>query len=71
MFHPNVYTDGRICLNSIQSSNYSPAMKMDSVLMGLISLLSDANPSSPANGEAARIWEKPGCRDRVRSYHSV
>lgn len=71
MFHPNVYSDGRICLDTIQSANYSPAIKMDGVLMGLLSLLDDANPKSPANGEAARIWKKSGCREKVRSNHRV
>lgn len=71
VFHPNVYSDGAICLTTIQPANYSPAIKMDGILMGLLSLLNDANPASPANREAANIWGKSGCREKVRSNHRV
>lgn len=51
VYHPNVYTDGRICLDTIQQK-WTPANKLDTLLLSIRSLLSDPNPLSPANQEA-------------------
>lgn len=78
IFHPNVYGDGRICLdildvcykkerkinNNIKllykynlfthKNNWSPVYDVYTTLLSLQSLLTDPNPRSPANPEAAR-----------------
>jgi ubiquitin-conjugating enzyme E2 A len=56
IFHPNVYGDGRICLD-ILDNNWSPVYDVYTTLLSLQSLLSDPNPRSPANAEAARLYE--------------
>lgn len=56
MFHPNIYADGNICLDILQnqwSPMYTPSMLLTSVQ----SLLCDPNPNSPANSEAANLFE--------------
>lgn len=55
MFHPNVYTDGTLCLDIIQDK-WSPIYTVNTILTSIQSLLTDPNPSSPANPEAASLY---------------
>jgi ubiquitin-protein ligase len=55
IWHPNVGTAGNICLDILQS-NWTPALKLSSVLLSISSLLNDPNPDSPLNGEAGRKY---------------
>ncbi|CAL6019901.1 Ubiquitin-conjugating_enzyme E2 [Hexamita inflata] len=57
VFHPNVYTDGRICLDLLQGA-WKPIFTMDTILLSIRSLLSDPNPASPANQDAAKLYEE-------------
>lgn len=54
VFHPNVYVDGNICLDTLKSC-WSPTLDVEALLLSITSLLSDPNPRSAANGEAARM----------------
>eukprot|EP01004_Peranema_trichophorum_P009583 NODE_8330_length_688_cov_97.883186_g7708_i0.p1 GENE.NODE_8330_length_688_cov_97.883186_g7708_i0~~NODE_8330_length_688_cov_97.883186_g7708_i0.p1 ORF type:complete len:192 (+),score=47.65 NODE_8330_length_688_cov_97.883186_g7708_i0:54-578(+) len=62
MFHPNIYADGSICLDILQN-NWSPIYDVSAILTSIQSLLTDPNPNSPANGEAAKLY-----RDDRRMY---
>ncbi|KAA8492100.1 Ubiquitin-conjugating enzyme E2 2 [Porphyridium purpureum] len=55
MFHPNVYSDGTLCLDIIQDK-WSPIYTVNSILTSIQSLLTDPNPLSPANTEAAQMF---------------
>jgi len=55
MYHPNIYNDGRICLDILQNQ-WSPIYDVWSVLTSIRSLLNDPNPASPANSEAAELF---------------
>jgi ubiquitin-protein ligase len=57
IFHPNISPEGRICLD-ILSSNWKPVYTLRTVLMSIMLLLSDPNPDSPLNGEAANLYKK-------------
>jgi len=63
IFHPNVYADGKICLDILQNQ-WSPIYDIAAILTSIQSLLSDPNPASPANAEASQLFE----RDR-REYN--
>jgi len=56
IFHPNVYADGRICLDILEKQ-WSPIYDIAAILTSIQSLLCDPNPASPANAEAARLFE--------------
>jgi ubiquitin-conjugating enzyme E2 A len=62
MFHPNIYNDGKICLDSTQyfklvlQNQWSPIYDVWAILTSIRSLLADPNPSSPANQDAAQIY---------------
>lgn len=57
MFHPNVYNDGQICLDILQN-RWSPTYDVSSILTSIQSLLDEPNPNSPANAEAAQLFQE-------------
>eukprot|EP00834_Sanchytrium_tribonematis_P001958 NODE_52_length_30984_cov_1.383358.p25 type:complete len:154 gc:universal NODE_52_length_30984_cov_1.383358:17601-18062(+) len=56
IYHPNVYDNGALCLDIIQT-RWSPSYDVQSILTSVQSLLNDPNPNSPANAEAARLFQ--------------
>jgi ubiquitin-protein ligase len=58
MYHPNIYRDGKICVDILQSHEWTPAQNIRTILLSITSLLMDPNPSSPANREAAELYNK-------------
>ncbi|KRZ70286.1 Ubiquitin-conjugating enzyme E2 1 [Trichinella papuae] len=57
MFHPNVYSDGSICLDILQN-RWSPTYDVAAILTSLQSLLDEPNPNSPANSVAAQLYQE-------------
>ena len=57
MFHPNIYANGELCLDILQNQ-WSPIYDIAAILTSIQSLLCDPNPNSPANSEAARLWNE-------------
>ncbi|KAJ5958250.1 Ubiquitin carrier protein, partial [Penicillium vulpinum] len=70
LHHPNIYSNGKLCISilhapgedsmsgELASERWSPAQRVESVLISILSLLDDAEPSSPANVDAAVIFRK-------------
>ncbi|EYU24403.1 hypothetical protein ABFS82_04G160500 [Erythranthe guttata] len=58
MFHPNIYEDGRICLDILEDQWTPGLSRVESILISIQSLLCDANPDSPVNSEAARLFSE-------------
>jgi ubiquitin-conjugating enzyme E2 A len=54
-FHPNVYNNGKICLDLLQH-NWSAAYGVDAIVTSVQTLLVNPNPSSPANNTAAQLF---------------
>eukprot|EP00730_Choanoeca_flexa_P020158 TRINITY_DN9856_c0_g1_i1.p3 TRINITY_DN9856_c0_g1~~TRINITY_DN9856_c0_g1_i1.p3 ORF type:complete len:165 (+),score=35.33 TRINITY_DN9856_c0_g1_i1:73-567(+) len=57
VFHPNVYTNGNICLDILQK-RWSPSFSVGAILTSIQSLLDEPNPNSPANNEAAKLFSE-------------
>ena len=56
MFHPNIYRDGKICVDILQAE-WTPAQNVRTILLSIMSLLTDPNPTSPANRDAAILYD--------------
>lgn len=69
MWHPNIYPDGRVCISILHPPGddphnqqetadlrWRPVLGVESILVSVISMLSDPNDSSPANIDAAVQW---------------
>lgn len=78
LWHPNIYVSGEVCIsilhfptNNIQAGElpqerWNPTQNVRSVLMSIISMLSEPNTSSPANIDASlmyRRWKETKGRD--------
>ncbi|KAL8908441.1 MAG: hypothetical protein Q9171_005460 [Xanthocarpia ochracea] len=70
LYHPNIYEDGKLCISilhapgddemsgELAAERWSPAQRVESVLLSIISLLDDAETSSPANVDAGVLLRK-------------
>ncbi|KAJ5191641.1 uncharacterized protein N7498_010626 [Penicillium cinerascens] len=78
LHHPNIYKDGRLCISilhppgedemsgELAAERWSPAQRVESVLISILSLLDDAEISSPANVDAAVML-----RDQPEKFRSL
>jgi ubiquitin-protein ligase len=68
-FHPNVYENGAVCISILHkgedeygyesiSERWSPILKVPSVMISIISMITDPNFESPANIEASKLWRE-------------
>jgi ubiquitin-conjugating enzyme E2 R len=71
LYHPNVYPDsGRLCISILHAPGedemsgesaairWSPAQRVESILLSILSMLDDANPDSPANVDASKMYRE-------------
>lgn len=75
MFHPNIYTDGKVCLSTLhdaRSNNFydqegekwSPVHTIQSIILSIMLVIQDPNLESPANIDAAKVM-----RDNKKEYY--
>ena len=70
LYHPNIYPDGRLCISilhapgedamsgELAAERWSAAQRAETVLISILSLLDDAEVSSPANVDAGVLLRK-------------
>jgi ubiquitin-conjugating enzyme E2 A len=56
IFHPNIYRDGKICVDILETQNWAPSTNVKTIALSLRSLFMDPNPNSPANRDAAKLF---------------
>jgi ubiquitin-conjugating enzyme E2 A len=56
-FHPNVYANGKICLDLLKD-HWSSAYGVEAIITSIHALLVSPNPNSPANNTAAVLFTK-------------
>ena len=83
VFHPNIYADGKLCISILHApgndemsgesagERWSPAQRVESVLISIISLLDDAECSSPANVDAGVMLRKEPSKFKKRVKEDV
>ncbi|KAK4937840.1 Ubiquitin-conjugating enzyme subunit, partial [Elasticomyces elasticus] len=79
LWHPNIYPDGKICISILHApgddlmsgeaagERWSPAQRVESVLISILSLFDDPEINSPANVDASVQYrdDKAGFMARV------
>jgi len=83
LFHPNIYENGKLCISILHTpgedemsgesaaERWTPAQRVESVLISILSLLDDAEVSSPANVDAGVMLRKDPERYRKTVRQNV
>ena len=84
IWHPNVYPDGRVCISILHppgtdvfnaeetaEERWRPILSVEAVLLSVMSMLADPNPSSPANIDAAVMFRKDPAAYKKRCKECV
>ncbi len=67
--HPNIYPDGKVCISILHegkdewgyehiSERWNPSHSVNSILMSVLSMITNPNFESPANVDASVMWRQ-------------
>jgi ubiquitin-conjugating enzyme E2 D len=70
IFHPNVSPETGIVCVDLLKGDWSPALRVEAILQSVSSLLTDPNPASALNADAAQRFlnDRPGYNETVREW---
>jgi ubiquitin-conjugating enzyme E2 G1 len=82
IYHPNVYVNGKVCISILHEGTdaygyessverWKPVHGVASVILSVISMLSDPNDESPANIDAAKMWREDYSSFKKKVYKCV
>ncbi|KXN73924.1 ubiquitin-conjugating enzyme [Conidiobolus coronatus NRRL 28638] len=78
MFHPNIYSNGVVCISILHppgddpnmyessSERWSPVQSIEKILLSVVSMLAEPNDESGANIDACKVW-----RDDREKYDEI
>ncbi|WVQ96706.1 hypothetical protein IAU59_003813 [Kwoniella sp. CBS 9459] len=72
MHHPNIDSDGNLCIGLLKTENWKPATKMSGVLQAIYDLLETPNPDDPLVSSIAEQYrtDKKGFDKKAAEYTS-
>tara|TARA_B100002019_G_C21025564_1_gene477017 strand:+ start:190 stop:666 length:477 start_codon:yes stop_codon:yes gene_type:complete len=82
ILHPNIYPDGRVCISILHegldqfnyehaSERWNPSQGVNSIMLSIISMLSDPNTESPANVSASKLMKEDYEEYKKKVYSDV
>ena len=82
ILHPNIYKDGKVCISILHegvdqynyestSERWNPSHGINSIMMSILSMLSDANIESPANIDASVLFKDDYKEFKNRVYKLI
>jgi ubiquitin-conjugating enzyme E2 G1 len=82
LLHPNIYKDGKVCISILHdgkdewgyediSERWNPSHSVNSILMSILSMLSNPNFESPANIDASVLWKNDWVTYKKQIYKIV
>jgi ubiquitin-conjugating enzyme E2 M len=54
IFHPNIDLEGNVCLNILRA-DWKPVLNLNNVILGVLYLFIEPNPTDPLNQDAAEL----------------
>lgn len=82
IIHPNIYTNGDVCISILHEGSdvygyekdierWLPTHSVNSILLSIISMLSEPNFESPANINASTLWRNNPTKYKKDIYNMV